>query len=202
MRKNLCAFALFAAVVLPSVARAETTVHQFKGISAFASFTSSDPTGCIHTYTDVAVYESITRTSGSSSVYSVAYLFAFQYDDCQSLYLNDFYGFAYLEPNAFDTRGQLRSARLVTTMDVTDRNGSTSPVSIDLTWIGVGDIMRGNSHFRTRYPSYSLMSHQVGSNTLASVTGSVVLGDANLTPQASDFASLYENQSGNVLVTR
>jgi hypothetical protein len=205
MRRNLCVLALLAlitAALLPSVARAETTVSRFKGISAYASFTSIDPTGCIYSYTDVSVYENVSRTSGSSSEYSVAYAYFFQYDYCQNLYLNDFYGSANLAPNAFDTRGKLRSAHLVTTMDVYSyQTNSTFQVSIDLTWTGVGDIVRGNSHYRTSYPNYKIMSHQVGSSSAANVTGTVLLGDTNLTPQPSDYATLYENQNGSVVVT-
>jgi hypothetical protein len=202
MRRNLCALTLLAAALLPSVARAETTATQFKGISAFASFTSSDPAGCIYTYTDIAVYESVTRTSGSASEYSLISVYIFQYDYCQNTYLLGLSGYAHVEPNAFDTRGRLRSARLVTTLDLTDdQTNSTVPVSIDLTWTATGDIMRGNSHYRTSYPSYSIMSHQVGSSSMANVTGTVVLENTNLTPQPSSYASLYDNQSGSVLIT-
>lgn len=204
MRRNLCALALLSllAAVLPTAARAETTTSRFKGISAYASFVSIDPTGCIYTYTDVSVYESVSRTSGTSTDYSAAYLYVSQYDNCQYTYLNGFYGVAYLAPKDFDTRGGIRTARLVTTMDVTDyQTNTTLPVSIDLTWIAVGDIARGNSHYRTSYPSYRVMSHQVGSSSAASAAGTIILGGANVAPQPSEYGSIYENQSGNVIIT-
>jgi hypothetical protein len=203
MRRNLCALALLAtAALLPAVVRAETTVSRFRGLSAFASFSNVDSTGCIKSYTDVAVYENASRTSGTSSESSQAYVFFFQYDNCQNLYLNDFSGSVNLAPDAFDTRGRLRSARLVTPIEVYSYlTGSTFQVSVDLTWTSVGDVVRGNSHYRTSYPNYSISSHQVGSNTEASTVGTVLLDGANLIPQPSDYASIYDNQSGNVVVT-
>lgn len=203
MRRNLCALALFAAAMIaPSIARAETTVSQFKGISTYASFTSADPGGCIFTYTDISVYENATRTSGTASSYSVASLYIFQYDYCTYTLLRGYFGYTYLEPNAFDTRGRLRSARLVTTMDVIDyQTNVTSQVSIDLAWTAVGEVQHGNSHYRTSYPNYSSISHQVGSSSMARVAGTVALDNTNLTPQPSDYASIYESRSGNVVIT-
>ena len=206
MRRNLCALALlalFAAAILPSAASAETSVSRFKGISAYASFTNIDPTGCIQSYTDVSVYDTVSRVSGTTTEYSVAYIYFFQYDYCQNLYLNDFYGYAELAPNAFDTRGKLRSAHLVTTIDVYSYQTNTmSQVSVDLTWTGVGDVVRGNSHYRNSYPNYRISSHQVGSSTAATAEGTVLLEGTNLTPQPSEYANLYESQSGSVVVNR
>lgn len=205
MRRNLCALALLAlitAALLPAAALAETTVSRFKGFSASASFSSVDPTGCIYSYTDISVYENVFRTSGTSTDSSAAFIYYFQYDNCQNLYLNDFNGSVNLAPGAFDTRGKLQSAHLVTPIEVYSyQTNSTFQVSVDVTWTSAGDVVRGNSHFRNRYPNYSITSHQVGSNSVASATGTVLLEGTNLIPQPSDYGTLYENQSGTVAVT-
>ena len=201
MRRNLCALALLAltSAVLPTAARAETTVRHFKGISAYASFTSYDSTGCITTYTDVSVYEDATRTSGSSTESSYAVVNIFQYDSCQNLYLIEMSGTSNLAPDAFDTRGKIHSARLAATVEIYDyQTNTTVPVSIDLAWTAVGDVVRGSSSFRSIYAHTRLSSHQVGSNSAADVVGSVVLGGANLTPQPSDYGSIYDNQTGTI----
>jgi hypothetical protein len=202
MRRNLCALALLAlmtAAILPTAARAETTVRHFNGISAYASFTSYDSTGCIITYTDVSVYEDVTRTSGSSTESSYAYLNIFQYDSCQNLYLSELFGDSGLAPGAFDTRGKIHSARLATTLEAYDYlTNTTVPVSIDLAWTAVGDVLRGSSSFRSIYAHTRLSSHQVGSSSAADVVGSVVLGGTNLTPQPSDYGSIYDTQNGTI----
>jgi hypothetical protein len=203
MRRNLCVLALLAlmtAAILPSVAHAETVVSHFKGITAYATFWSLDPTGCISTYTDVSVYESIYRNPPENSGgYAVVYLGIYRYDYCQNLYLNEAYGYANLAEGAFDTRGKLQTARLVTTLEAYDWvTDTTAPVSVDLTWTGTGDVSRGGYNSRGNYANYRYMSHSVGSNRPASLAGSVVFGDINLTPDSSSWASLSESQSGSV----
>jgi hypothetical protein len=188
------------ATILPSAAHAETTVSHFKGITAYASFWSLDPTGCISTYVDVSVYESIYRNPPQDpGSYAAAYLYISRYDYCQNLYLNEIYGYANLAEGAFDTRGKLQTTRLVTTMEVYDwLTNTTAPVSIDLTWTGTGDVSRGSYNSRGNYPSYRYMYHSVGSSRPADVTGSVVLGGTNLITGSSAWGSLSESQSGSV----
>lgn len=203
MRRNLCALALLALAVtaiLPSAAQAEGVMTRFKGITASASFWNVDPTGCITTYVDVGVYESEYRsTEQGATSYSSAYVSLYRYDSCQYRYFDQFYGSFNLAEGAFDTRGKLQVDRLVTTGVLYDYcTGAEVPVSLDLTWTGTGEVTRGSYNSRGSYPNYRYASHSVGSNRMATVSGTVVVGEDTLTPDASAWASLSDSQSGSM----
>jgi hypothetical protein len=202
MRRNLCALALLALVVtaiLPSPAHAEGVMTRFKGISASLSFSNVDSTGCINTYVDVSVYESQYRsTEQGASSYSNAYVSVYRYDSCQYVYFDELYGSITLANGAFDTRGKLQMDRLVTSGVLYDYwTGSEVPVALDLTWTGTGDVTRGSYNSRGSYPNYRYSTHSVGSNRLATVSGTVVVGDTTLSPDASAWASLSDSQTGS-----
>ncbi|MES1245779.1 MAG: hypothetical protein ABUT39_29500 [Acidobacteriota bacterium] len=205
MRRNLCVFALLAviAAVLPSTAHAGSTVQHFKGISATVSFVSFDSTGCVGTFADLFVIDELTRTPGNAEATSRALLSVVQYDTCLNVFLGDLSGSADLPPEAFDTRGKLHGARLAASMEVTDfQTGATVPVSIDLVWTAVGDVVRGSSSFRSVYPNQRISFRQMGSSTMADVAGTLLVGGVERASQPADFGILTENQTGSVTITR
>ena len=204
MRKNLCAFALIAAAILPSAVRAETSVSHFKGVSAFAEFTTSDSTNCIISEVSVSAYEFLFQfPAQGSSTDSLATLDIYQYDSCQQIFLRDLSGYINLPEGAFDARGKLRTVRLVTSLDLHDQNtNATIPASIDLTWTGVGDVSRASSNYRVSYPQYRMSSHGIGNSRAATMAGAVVLEGVNLVPDSSAWARIDENQSGSLYKSR
>lgn len=205
MRRNLCVFLLAAltAAFLAATVHAESTVEHFKGISATVSFVSYDSTGCVGTFADLFVTEELTRTPGNAEQTSRALLNVFQYDTCLNVVLTDISGTVALPPESFDTRGKLRAARLVATMEATDfQTGTRVPVAIDLVWTAVGDVVRGSSRFRSVYPSQRISVRQMGSSTMADVAGSLLVGGVERASQPADLGLITDNQVGSVTLTR
>jgi hypothetical protein len=207
MRRNLCLIGLTATLALalaPAAASAETYQYHFRGNSAYAAFASTESTGCIFTWTDVSLYETRYQDPpGPPEESAAAYLFIYQYDYCQDVYLMNAAGYTSLPADAFQVPHSLQSAQVTASLTAYDyQTGNPIPVTIDLAWTGVGDIARGSSNYRYSYPHYRSMSHSIGSNRAAEVSGTVLLGTTNLAAGSSAWGSLWFSQSGSVSIWR
>lgn len=206
MRRNLCLIGLAATLTLglvPTAASAENYHYQFRGNSAYASFASSD--GCVVTWTDVSLYESRYHTPPGPPQQSAPGLgvYVISYDYCQYRYLNEIYSFAELPAGSFSFGGGLQSAQVNATLEAYDyATGSTVPVTINVTWDGVGEASQSSSHNRWSSPNYKAMWRSKGTVRDASASGSVVVGTVNMTPDPSVWANLSSAQSGSITIYR
>lgn len=157
---------------------------QSKGSSAGASFTSTDPTGCIESSVFVFGGESLSKVgSGSpSSDGPGTFVQIVQENSCTgTLSFLDGGGPAEL----FQANRRLTEAILQATITVTDEEtGEEFPVQIDLTWTGTGDLLRQASHNKFQLPG--LVEIQSSTNRVreASATGSILLDGVDIAPDS------------------
>ncbi len=177
-------------------------VFSFKGKSAGAFFSSTDPSGCI--ITDAFVFASedtFQNPPGPGNSSSGASLFIAQFNVCTSTQLLAASGFASLADPDFQVLGKLNSATLNATVNVFDFVSSSSfNVDVDLTWTGTGPLSRQNSHFHFQSLGCNASGHSNSTSRSAEASGSVSDGATNFTPVPSLGASLSSAKSGNVFI--
>jgi hypothetical protein len=182
---------------------------RFKGQSADAFFSSTDPSGCI--VTDVGVFASDDASIShdppgppTSSSGSGAFIFISQYDSCNGIQLiaADCFTSVPLADADFQVIGNtLDSATLNTTLGCFDYvSGGSFNVSVALTWTAIGNPVRqsGNSHFRT--PGFIVNSRFSGTSRSATASGTVSDGTTNFTPNPTSAASIGNAKSGQVVI--
>ncbi|HWQ13754.1 MAG TPA: hypothetical protein VNL77_13205 [Roseiflexaceae bacterium] len=208
MKKVLTLAAVFALALLsftsPAPAQAGD-VFRFKGQSASAFFSSTDPTGCV--FTDVFVFASddaLQSPPGPGGAASGAGITIFQFDVCTGTPLLDASGFSSLAPADFQVSARLNTATLNTTIEVFPFGPYPSPsfpVTINLTWTGTGALSRENSHFHFQSEGFMVNTHFNGSFRSAEASGSVSDGVTNFTPEPSSFAQIQSLKSGTVMIS-
>jgi hypothetical protein len=163
-----------AALGMPaSGALAETFVFRFKGNMATSTFSSFEG-GCVYNSVDIFIREGKAGSeTGSLTPISEAFVFISQNDTCNGTTLNAS-GTASLPDQSFDADQQLTSARLDITIDVcNEETNSCFPVSIDLTWKGIGQITRRNITGHSKSPTCEAQIHQNDTRRRAAATGSI-----------------------------
>lgn len=207
MRRNLCRIGLAATLVLalvPMAASAENYHYQFRGNSAYASFSSTDSTGCISTWVSVSLYENrFQQPPGPPQQSAALDISIYRYDSCQHLYVFEGWGSAALPAEALDTSGSLQSASVTTSIDVYDwYSGTPTSVAIDLDWTGVGETFHGSSRYQNNYGHSMYMSRSTGSSREAEVTGTILLGGTTNVVTGWSYGFLYNSQGGTVSIWR
>jgi hypothetical protein len=97
----------------------------------------------------------------------------------------------------------LQTASAVATVPITDYlSGTTVDVSVNLSWVGMGDVSRGIWIAHEQTPHGHLNSHQTGTARTALVTGSVVAGTTDYASGSSALGYLAMNDSGSLYITR
>jgi len=186
---------------LPTTAWA-ASVFNFKGQSADAFFSSTDPSGCI--FTDVFLFASeqtFQNPPGPGIPSSGTGLFISQFDSCTGTQLLAADGFASLAGPDFQVNRTLNSATLNATVNVFDFvSGASFDVDVNLTWTGAGPLARQNGHFHFQSPGCISNGSFSGTFRSATASGSVSDGATNFTPAPSVFASIGSARSGSVTV--
>jgi hypothetical protein len=197
----LCLALVLAGLTLPTPVWA-VDIYNIMGPYATASFSTTDPTGCI--VTNVNVYATDGRQQnppGPPTASSVADVIISQYDDCAGALLLSGFGEATLTREAFQVTGQSISATLNATVPVTDSvTGSTFNVEVALTWTGTGELTRVSDRYHDQEPGFTFESRSEGTVRPAVTSGSVSLAGTNLTPQPSYYAFLGSAKSGVMLI--
>ena len=100
-------------------------------------------------------------------------------DTCDSS--QSFYGEkTSLQPGELVVSNQLDSAILKTVIDVTDGNGNTFSVNVDLAWTGTGPIVRDHSFSNILYGGgCRIIDHWKGTGRTATASGTVAYGGTN-----------------------
>jgi hypothetical protein len=203
MRKRLL-LAMFVAVLsilaLPNAASAADVFH-FRGLSAFASFTMTDPSGCVRT--DVFIVASETQTQSPpgrpdrSGIFALSEEFFLLCDGGASR----FSGSASLAKGDFQVRRNLDVATLEATISFCV-NLDCNPIFVDVTWNGIGDLRREHSSFHLNTPDLKVHSRSILRNRSAVASGTVRLCDScgNEIPNPTDSAEIMWAQSGQVVI--
>ncbi len=189
---------------IPAVA-ATTDTFQFKGQSAYASFSQYD--GCNSTSVNVYAFDNVTRSApGAPTSQKEASLYYSNYNYCNG---TGSYGYGSSPKATFTSDNSLKSATLNGTFTVNDyqsgndnSSGTTKTVDVALTWTGTGDTFRGNSHSHSQGPGYTSNYRSVGAYRDAQVSGSVTLDGTNLISNLSSYGSLNSSNSGSVQISR
>ena len=185
----------------PSHALVHDSSH-FKGLSAFALWETTDATGCIVTDALAAPVENRSPGADGSGGAAVTIGF-FVYDQCRFLELVAAEAFVDLGAGDFRANDSLTSATLDATVQLFDAVSSTTiPVTLALTWSGVGDVFRDDSRQSLRFGGSSYVSRENGSSRDAAASGTFLVGTTNYAAGAVEFANLSSSRNGIVSITR
>lgn len=146
---------------------------QFRGENASASFSSLDATGCIATDVYIWAGESVTREGpGAPTARTEVFASVSKVDICNEwTVLFSGYGPASSAQLDIDRTG---SASLEATIHLFDYVSETSSeLTVDLTWKGVGEVFRGHSSSHERFPGGMARYRSNGSYRDAEVSGTV-----------------------------
>lgn len=190
-----------AALVEP--ARAETWHYLFRGLNASGYWYQSN--GCVSTVAWVSPLEWVSKDGpGRPAEEERVFVGIWQFDYCAWRPIHDIWAYASLGPNEFTGDKQLQSAALVTSVPGWDYSTS-SPVqiSLNLAWIGTGDVDRSIGHWHWWAPQYSFStnSRYNGEFRYAEVAGTVSVGTTNYaTGHALGYMSY--TQSGTLAISK
>ena len=156
-------------------------MNRFQGHSAEAYFYTTDASRCIQT--------AVILELGEETLISLALL---RYDVCQNQPLMEAYGRKQLTKSELKYSGNLDSAVLRTTVQVTDYiTNSTFDVWVDLTWTGTGEIHTSQEHYTySPSPGCHINFLLQESYRSASASGTVSDGTMNITPDPASQATL------------
>lgn len=111
-------------------------VCHFKGNTAEARFTATSPDGCVQTTFSLTVSEDVTMTPPDPRVSgATAFAELTAFNECTENYVFFIDGFA--SAVSFQAT-QVTLARLEATIAGDDGSGTTVPITVDLTWKGIG----------------------------------------------------------------
>jgi hypothetical protein len=171
-------------------------VFQVRDRSAFASFT--DFQGCIGTFVFLAPSEFRSHSPfdpnerGSGVLVNILI-----YDVCVDEVINEAFGV--IGVDEFRVQGNLKSATLTATEFICSE-GFCNDISIDMTWSGIGGITTQKSRFHFNAPGVKINSHFNGRTRQAVASGTVLVGETNVTPEPSNFAQIASLKSGTVVI--
>jgi len=194
---------LYAALALAGVlgatpSRAATLRDNsyFQGLSATAEWIDVDATGCIVTDAFVIAVDNHTNNVDATNG-PFAEVAVFVFDQCHFTQLMGAVTAVALGNGDFRANNSLNSASLNLTVQVYDYVSSTTiPVTLALSWSGVGDVSRETSFEFSRNGASSSRFRSSGSERHATATGTFLAGTTNYAAQPADFADLRSLNSG------
>lgn len=197
------AFAMLAAAA-PVHAGAEVSHSRLKGLSAFAFFSSTDPSGCISTSVVVAANDNeVSSGPGRPEGESTASVNLSRVDQCTGTLLLAANGDVALAPDDFQIDKQLDGAMLNSTVELSESmSGSPLTVELNLTWTGQGPTTTNKQRVQVKMPGFLVNSRIFGASRDATATGTVSDGTTNFTPEPATFASLVSAKSGTLIISR
>ena len=194
------ALVMLALAVPARAAGAETLHVSFDGLIAEATFSSTDPSGCIQTVVFVFADDGRFRTgTGRLEKASTATVAVSKFDVCTQTDLLFADGFAVLAPGQFQIDGKFTAASLTATIEVFDFvSGASFPVNISVGWTGVGDTFSAKQRSHETFPGFKVFKRFDGTGRPAAAAGIVSDGTTNLTPEPALVAELGSIRQGEV----
>lgn len=198
----LCSFLSFSYFGTPAFAYAQTTqILLAKGSAAFATFQSTDSTGCIVTQVFVGdSLESDQNPPGGPQDFPVLTVEVDQFNLCNSTALLSALGAAFTFTSSI--ANNLSSASLSVTMDLSDLiSGKNLNVTINLNWTGTGNLRNGTStsHYKANGTTIETIANAAFRSGQAS--GTVSDGTTNYAPLPSVSAVLENIKDGTITIT-
>jgi hypothetical protein len=183
---------VLATLSMPSSSMAaETHELSFKGHIVEAHFSTSEG-ACVITNVGVQAAEgTFDDESGRPAFFGKAAVSLFQVNVCEQAVLLGAGGIVPFDDPAFQADNQLNSARLNTTARVcTDEPRSCFDVSINLTWMGVGETTRTEAQSRITSRVCRMQKHEDVVGRSAIVSGSISSDVFSLNPAVTGSGSL------------
>jgi hypothetical protein len=172
---------------------------RLQGDSVNATFYSYDPLTCVATGLTVYAYETVQHSTGAPDAARSLYIDLYSYNDCDGTTLVAANGAAEITRAEFEVQGSAQSARLQKSLALQDYfTGATIPVTVDLTWTGIGEPTRSTSHQSLHADYASFSSHATGVSRQADVAGSVTAGSINFPLPAPYWAMISHSNGGTV----
>jgi len=211
LKQHLLTAGLFCvALALPyrcAAASGQTLHTTFTGLTADASFDSTDPTGCIETSAFISVTNGTTKMNnvpGSPQASSVAFVAISQFNSCTDTDLVDAFGSPVLSGGAFQIDKRLNVATLNASAEAFDLvSNSTVSVQLNLTWAAIPGVTPTAFRFTFKQRGGGLrLSDSANATTSepATASGSVIAESTNFAPGPSDFADLASMKNGSLTV--
>jgi len=164
----------------------DSTHYRGNSVYAYCSGYISEECGGYKSVS-ISAAENVTHDGSGKPEKSTDGYMSFYYWDYCGYYYNEGYG--PINISKFQVQGgQLNSAELEGNADIYSwYTGQTIPVTIDLSFVGTGDLYRGNYRDRYRDGNTTSMSSYNGSYREASVEGSVMMSGNNLFDNCDDY---------------
>jgi hypothetical protein len=187
--RSTCAVAALAmSAFLPSLASAEVYHYRSSGPGASAGF-SDFTSGCIASSVGLSVSKGrYTEGEPEPSLGAYLNLFIVEYDLCTGeeypVLISERFALVPIPVESFQTQGGvggLQSASLQVTVDTYNEfTGNVDPVTIDLTWTGMGPVTHGHHNENVSYPHIRQILNFLGTQRNATVSGSVIVDGRDL----------------------
>jgi hypothetical protein len=181
-------------------AQAATSQHySVRGTLAEAGFDSQS--GCIDTSAYVFGGIGRVKQTGKPASNSEIDVYVSRYDVCNEQSVS--FAWGSIQPSGDELRidKRLDSATLDATVPVTDYDGNTVPLQVDVTWQGVGDAVkeRGRSQYSTA--GFKEMSSFSGVFRDANASGTISDGQTDYSPEPAQWAELGKNSYTDITIT-
>jgi hypothetical protein len=174
---------------------------RFRGKGADALFFSASE--CIQTSVEItASKRSFKEGSSAPSQEPIAQAFIDRYDFCTDTPLNSIFA-STTDAVALQVDSRLTVASLQVTIPGIDFvSGTEVLVAVDLDWTGTGNLVTTSEKTREVFPGGVLITHFSGTRRDATASGTVSLGDVNLTPEPSEVGSIFDARSSLLTIER
>jgi hypothetical protein len=191
--------AVLVAGLVPGAAAAETSRYQMTGLTAGADFYGFPP-GAECWYSEVHLYASSQAFSGSGGSSSSVYATMSIYLNCGSYYKT---GYAGADVPVLASTKSLATARLQGTFTGALYNYGTNEqepitLAVDVGWTATAAAVTTKSSTTTSGDYYKVKVKMKGTSRWATASGTVLLGDVNLTPQETTSGLLTSSESMTV----
>jgi hypothetical protein len=184
---------------------AQAQKERVTGPSAFAFFEDITADECVLTLVNIEAFSRILHAPpGPPNSRSEVFVIIDQFNLCTGEQLVFAIGNATLSDSDFEVSKKLESARLITTIEVSDSvSGSSFDVSIDVTWTATGQPVKQKLFVQTRSADFFQIFKSSGTFADASASGTVSDGTTNFI-QTADFvfAAIVDVTTGQVFKSR
>jgi len=198
--KVLIMLALVVAVFSQSSNVSAADVYKFKGYSAAAFFSETDPSGCVVTGGSVFVFENISHSPPGPGSYTTDVLVdLFKQDICTDTTLMSASNIAPAEITEFNVAGNLDTATVVATVPMFDYVSSTAfDLTVDLTWTGTSSLGHQSEQYKVNFEGCHTNLKNNSAFRYAEASGTASDGTTNFTPSPSEQGSIFLAKGGEI----
>lgn len=179
---------------LAAAATDKVTVENLRGPLVNASFSVTDPSGCIQTDTFVTANRPTDQQlPGRGTTTGIGAVNVFEYDACTDSVLLQAVGETdTLQASEFQVSNQFDWAWLRTTITLTNIDtGDLFDVAVDVAWAGTSNIYRSHSNTNDLYGGgCHVLNRWKGTGRTAIASGQVTDGVTNFTPAPTEVAEI------------